>query len=90
VVVLNENGQAKVCPDDSAFTKRYEPGHPDAGADGMVLYPNVDLATEGVICQEASRECLLAAEILRRLEPTMVIAGIEAGDPFGESDSESD
>ena len=41
--------------DPSPFNKRYEPGHPDANADGYVLYPNVDLATESVNMMEASR-----------------------------------
>lgn len=45
----------KIQMDDSAFQKRYQPGHPDAGPDGMVLYPNIDLATEFVNALEASR-----------------------------------
>ena len=32
--------------DDSPFQKRFQPGHPDAGPDGMVLYPNIDLSGE--------------------------------------------
>jgi flagellar basal-body rod protein FlgC len=45
----------KIVADASAFKKRYEPGHPDAGADGYVLYPNIDLAIEFVNALEASR-----------------------------------
>lgn len=41
--------------DPSPFTKRHEPGHPDADADGYVKYPNVDLAMEYVNALEASR-----------------------------------
>ncbi len=41
--------------DMSPFTKRYEPGHPDANAEGIVLYPNIDIATEYVNAMEASR-----------------------------------
>lgn len=41
--------------DPSAFDPRYEPGHPDADENGMVLYPNVNLATEMVDMMEASR-----------------------------------
>jgi flagellar basal-body rod protein FlgC len=46
---------SKIGLDDSAFEKRYEPGHPDAGPDGMVLYPNIDLSIEFVNALEASR-----------------------------------
>ena len=41
--------------DRSPFSKRYEPGHPDADAAGYVNYPNVDLAVEMVNMMEASR-----------------------------------
>lgn len=41
--------------DPAAFQKRYEPGHPDAGPDGYVQYPNVDLSIEYVNALEATR-----------------------------------
>jgi flagellar basal-body rod protein FlgC len=41
--------------DHSPFQRRYQPGHPDAGADGYVLYPNIDMAIEFVNALEASR-----------------------------------
>ena len=41
--------------DQTPFQKRYEPGNPDADEKGMVLDPNVDLATEHVNMLEASR-----------------------------------
>src|SRR3972149_821298 len=34
---------------------KYEPGHPDADAQGYVQYPNVDMTTEFVDALEASR-----------------------------------
>jgi flagellar basal-body rod protein FlgC len=34
---------------------KYEPGHPDANADGYVAYPNVDMTYEFVDALEASR-----------------------------------
>jgi len=34
---------------------RHEPGHPDADANGMVKYPNIDLSIEYVNALEASR-----------------------------------
>lgn len=33
----------------------YEPGHPDANAEGYVSYPNINLVTEFVNALEASR-----------------------------------
>ena len=41
--------------DPTPYNKRFEPGNPDADEKGMVLYPNVDLATEHVNMLEASR-----------------------------------
>jgi flagellar basal-body rod protein FlgC len=41
--------------DTSPFRKAYEPGHPDADADGYVKYPNIDMAVEQVNALEASR-----------------------------------
>src|SRR5487761_1756737 len=37
---------AGVIPVAGAFSKRYEPNHPAAGADGYVLIPNVNPITE--------------------------------------------
>lgn len=37
------------------FRRVYQPGHPDADADGVVLYPNIDLMTEYVNALEAAR-----------------------------------
>jgi flagellar basal-body rod protein FlgC len=45
----------RIKQDDSPFQKRFQPGHPDAGPDGMVLYPNIDLSVEFVNALEASR-----------------------------------
>jgi flagellar basal-body rod protein FlgC len=45
----------RIAMDPSPFQKRYEPGHPDAGADGYVQYPNVELSIEYVNALEASR-----------------------------------
>lgn len=45
----------KIAADPSPFRTTYEPGHPDAGPDGYVKYPNIDLAMEMVNMMEASR-----------------------------------
>jgi flagellar basal-body rod protein FlgC len=41
--------------DNSELPKRYDPGNPDANAEGFVAYPNVDIAVEVVNSMEASR-----------------------------------
>ena len=46
---------AKIQVDASPFQRRFEPGHPDADAEGYVAYPNIDLAVEYVNALEASR-----------------------------------
>jgi flagellar basal-body rod protein FlgC len=45
----------KIHLDSSPFQRRYQPGHPDAGPDGYVLYPNIDMSIEFVNALEASR-----------------------------------
>ena len=46
---------ARVVEDQSEFRRRYEPGHPDADADGFVSLPNVDASTEMVDMIGAAR-----------------------------------
>lgn len=41
--------------DTSPFGKRYDPGHPAAGADGYVLLPNVNALIEMADMREAMR-----------------------------------
>ncbi len=41
--------------DQSPPIQKFEPGHPDADAKGMVSYPNIDPAIEYVNALEASR-----------------------------------
>lgn len=41
--------------DDAPFRKKYEPGHPEADAEGYVNYPNVHSAVEQINALEASR-----------------------------------
>jgi len=44
-----------VVEDPSPFLKKFEPGHPDAGPDGFVEYPNINVISEMVDVQEAAR-----------------------------------
>jgi len=46
---------AEVRPDTQPGQLEYEPGHPDANADGYVEYPNVNVVTEMVNLMTASR-----------------------------------
>jgi flagellar basal-body rod protein FlgC len=46
---------ARVVEDQSEFRRRYEPGHPDADADGFVALPNVDAPMEMVDMIGAAR-----------------------------------
>jgi flagellar basal-body rod protein FlgC len=47
--------KAAVVKDQSPFRKVYDPGHPDADADGMVSMPNVDIVQEMTDLISASR-----------------------------------
>src|SRR5215831_13685681 len=44
-----------IVDDQTAFDRRYEPGHPDADAQGYVSYPNVNPMEEMANLVEASR-----------------------------------
>lgn len=46
---------AEIIEDESAMKPVYDPGHPDAGEDGYVLMPNVDLIKETVDGMSATR-----------------------------------
>lgn len=53
--VLNGVEVSDVVDDQTAFDRRYEPGHPDADGQGYVSYPNVDPMLEMANLVEASR-----------------------------------
>ena len=46
---------ARVFEDPGPAMKRYDPGHPDAGADGYVAYPDINPLTEMVDLMGATR-----------------------------------
>lgn len=57
---LGKNGSAgvfvkEVVKDDIAPLRRYQPDHPDAGPDGYVLYPRINMMTEFTDALEAQR-----------------------------------
>lgn len=55
VATANGDGSASVVKDTAPGRKVYDPGHPDADADGFVTYPNVDMNTELVDLMIARR-----------------------------------
>jgi flagellar basal-body rod protein FlgC len=46
---------AQIAPSKDPFITKYDPTHPDANAEGVVLYPNVNPVEEMVNLTEASR-----------------------------------
>lgn len=56
---FNESGFGlevkKIVDDDSPFRQVYDPTHPDANEDGVVLYPNVNLSIEMINMLSAQR-----------------------------------
>lgn len=46
---------SQIVEDTNPGPRVYDPGHPDADADGFVEYPNVDIAQEMVSLMEARR-----------------------------------
>ncbi len=46
---------SQIMLDDAPFRKVYDPGHPEADADGYVEFPNIDPTVELVNALEASR-----------------------------------
>lgn len=45
----------KILLDAAPFRKSFEPGHPDADAQGYIEYPNIDSSVEMINALEASR-----------------------------------
>ncbi len=58
------------------FLSRYEPGHPDADADGVVSYPNVNPVEEMVNLTEASRAYEANIAVVRAAK-TMASSALE-------------
>ena len=52
---LSEVRASKIIEDSRPFREVYQPGHPDANDDGMVLYPNVLVHEEMADLISASR-----------------------------------
>ena len=67
---------AQVVEDPSPPLKRYDPGHPDAGPDGYVSYPDINPLTEMVDLMGATRAYGLNGSAVQA-EKGMVSAALE-------------
>ncbi len=67
---------AGVVEDTSAPLERYDPGHPDAGPDGMVAYPDINPLTEMVDLMGATRAYGLNSSAVQA-EKGMIISALE-------------
>ena len=67
---------AAVVEDQAPPLKRYDPGHPDAGADGYVAYPDINPLTEMVDLMGATRAYGLNSSAIQA-EKGMIAAALE-------------
>jgi flagellar basal-body rod protein FlgC len=67
---------AAVVEDTSPPLKRYDPGHPDAGADGYVSYPDINPLTEMVDLMGATRAYGLNSSAVQA-EKGMILSALE-------------
>jgi flagellar basal-body rod protein FlgC len=65
-----------VIRDTSAPLRRYEPGHPDADADGFVSYPDINPLTEMVDLMGATRSYGMNASAIQA-EKTMFSTSLD-------------
>jgi flagellar basal-body rod protein FlgC len=67
---------AQVIEDPSAPLRRYDPGHPDAGPDGYVSYPDINPLTEMVDLMGATRAYGLNSSAVQA-EKGMIVSALE-------------
>jgi flagellar basal-body rod protein FlgC len=67
---------AQVVQDPAPPLKRYDPGHPDAGPDGYVAYPDINPLTEMVDLMGATRAYGLNGSAVQA-EKTMITSALE-------------
>jgi flagellar basal-body rod protein FlgC len=68
----------RVVEDSSPFLRKYDPGHPDAGPEGYVLMPNVNVVSEIVNIQEAARSYEANVQIIVAIK-NMIAKTFEIG-----------
>ena len=69
---------AQIVEDTAPPGKRYDPGHPDAGPDGYVEYPDINPLTEMVDLMGATRAYGLNSSAVQA-EKEMINAALEIG-----------
>jgi len=67
---------SQVVEDTTAPLKRYDPGHPDAGPDGYVSYPDINPLTEMVDLMGATRAYGLNSSAVQA-EKSMITSALE-------------
>ena len=67
---------AQVVADNAPPLKRYDPGHPDAGADGYVAYPDINPLIEMVDLMGATRAYGLNSSAVQA-EKSMVTSALD-------------
>jgi len=67
---------AQVVEDQAPPLKRYDPGHPDAGPDGYVSYPDINPLTEMVDLMGATRAYGLNSAAVQA-EKGMIVSALE-------------
>jgi len=67
---------SQVIEDSAPPLKRYDPGHPDAGLDGYVAYPDINPLTEMVDLMGATRAYGLNSSAVQA-EKSMITAALE-------------
>lgn len=67
---------SQVVASTEPFVTKYDPSHPDANADGIVLYPNVNPVEEMVNLTEASRAFDANVAVVRAAR-TMTLSAID-------------
>lgn len=67
---------AQVVEDPAPALKRYDPGHPDAGPDGYVSYPDINPLTEMVDLMGATRAYGLNGSAVQA-EKSMITSALE-------------
>ncbi len=67
---------AQVFADNAPPLKRYDPGHPDAGPDGYVAYPDINPLTEMVDLMGATRAYGLNSSAVQA-EKSMITSALD-------------
>lgn len=67
---------AQVFADNEPSLKRYDPGHPDAGPDGYVAYPDINPVTEMVDLMGATRAYGLNSSAVQA-EKGMILSALD-------------